>query len=723
MSAVIDVTSSDREQDAAAPQDAAKQCVLLVVPPFQTTTTPALGVSQLKANLDQAGIPTRVSYLNLRFAERIGLKTYERIGLTSREMVGEFIFSDLIFQQTDEDVERYVKQVLPGTSAEKYLSRLFPGKALSETLRQLMQEAADFYTGEALEQLLSFDPWLVGLSSSFQQNCPSVALINLLKMRRPDIVTAMGGANCASVMGKELFARFPNIDYIGQGECDYTFVELLRSLRNGEKDPVLPGILTRTNELLHLDDIPLQSEELERMPYPDFDDYFEQGRKSSLAANIAPALLMETSRGCWWGAKHHCTFCGLNAEGMAFRRKSEARTLSEMRDQSSRYQTTYFQVVDNILDMKFFKTLIPSLIEQPAGEFFFETKSNLNKLQVKQLAHSGIKWIQPGIESMSDRSLRLMRKGCTKTQNIQLLKWCAEYGVDVLWNHLYGFAGEHDEDVAEIAEDVEALHHLRPPGGTGTIRVVRFSPYFNEPDEFGLDPIYPAEPYHHVYPFPEESLRRLAYFYECDFVKQKATSKAYKDLQAILDRWKRAFPRSYLLAIPNDKNLLILDTRPCARRLWRRLDGAAREIYEFCDRSRGFNQIRNLIDSEDDQSLKAILDTFVRDKLMLHYDGHYLSLAVDPTHGFVKYVPSPRRRALRAVEPGSRQRWLRGVRWRRFQSQLKMVLTLSISPPDLYTEVVERSSRRLITPIASRIIRRLVAKSQAGQAPRQVSEL
>ena len=41
-------------------------------------------------------------------------------------------------------------------------------------------------------------------------------------------------------------------------------------------------------------------------------DYFRALDASGAAPDVAPTLLFETSRGCWWGAKSHCTFCGLN---------------------------------------------------------------------------------------------------------------------------------------------------------------------------------------------------------------------------------------------------------------------------------------------------------------------------------------------------------------------------------------------------------------------------
>ena len=39
-----------------------------------------------------------------------------------------------------------------------------------------------------------------------------------------------------------------------------------------------------------------------------------------------------------------------------------------------------------------------------------------------------------------------MKKGVSGLQNIQLLKWCKEIGVEPLWNFLLGFPGESPDD-------------------------------------------------------------------------------------------------------------------------------------------------------------------------------------------------------------------------------------------------------------------------------------
>jgi len=59
--------------------------------------------------------------------------------------------------------------------------------------------------------------------------------------------------------------------------------------------------------------------------------------------------------------KSHCTFCGLNGTGMKHRSKSPERVLAELSQLSGRYGIRSFQFVDNILDMSYFKTVLPKL--------------------------------------------------------------------------------------------------------------------------------------------------------------------------------------------------------------------------------------------------------------------------------------------------------------------------------------------------------------------------
>src|SRR4029079_11456522 len=102
-------------------------------------------------------------------------------------------------------------------------------------------------------------------------------------------------------------------------------------------------------------------QDLDALPYPDCDDFFEQLAKTDLGVpveQLKPRLMFETSRGCWWGEKSHCTFCGLNGATMSFRAKSEARALAELSYLHERFPECGVSVTDNILDMKYFRRFV-----------------------------------------------------------------------------------------------------------------------------------------------------------------------------------------------------------------------------------------------------------------------------------------------------------------------------------------------------------------------------
>ena len=208
--------------------------------------------------------------------------------------------------------------------------------------------------------------------------------------------------------------------------------------------------------------------DLDMLPFPDFDQYFEQLDAFRPLVNVTPQLLVETARGCWWGERSHCTFCGLNGSTMAFRSKSPERAVEEIAYLRDRHGVRTISVVDDILDMRYFKTLFPLLERADLDvELFWEVKANLIGGPRRRLRAAGVRSIQPGIESLSDHVLALMRKGTTGLKNIELLKWCREYDVTPLWNLLYGFPGETEADYDETRELIRAIWHLEPPVAYG----------------------------------------------------------------------------------------------------------------------------------------------------------------------------------------------------------------------------------------------------------------
>lgn len=530
--------------------------VVLVCAPFFSVVRPALGVSLLKAALARHAIGSRVEYLNLRFADRIGVDFHEAAatGVANTLLVGEWIFSPMVNGDRRPAREDEYLATLRTLYADRHL----------ESLAFIRAAAAEFVEAEA-HRLLEDDPAIIGFSTSFQQNCASLAVAQRVKQLRSGVTVCFGGANCEGPMGQALLDAFPFLDFVFSGESDSTFPLLVRSVLDAA-----PGPSVRTtvigNGLVT---------ELDALPHPDFTDYFSTLGASTFGERIRPALVVESSRGCWWGAKKHCRFCGLNGNQMAFRTKSARRVVDELDELASAYAVSQFLATDNIMDLKHVGDVFGTLGDEGRGyRFFYEVKANLTRAQLEQIACGGVTWIQPGIESLDDELLAEMEKGVSALQNICLLRNCTELGMHAVWTILYGFPGERPEHYARMRELVPMIEHLDPPNGCVPIRLDRFSPYYERAADFGFEDVRPVPAYGGIYALDPAVLARLAYFFEGTSSRGTAHGRTGELEQAVAE-WARKFfgpaDRPALVGTRDALGMLVEDTRSCAVQRWRYL--------------------------------------------------------------------------------------------------------------------------------------------------------
>jgi ribosomal peptide maturation radical SAM protein 1 len=603
--------------------------VLLVVMPFAGLEFPQLGVGILKAQLRSRGIPASVAYLNFPFAEAVGYPTYYNLSLSqvcdSDSLVGEWMFSRSLFSRPSHDDEAYLSQHLVG----KY-------SCTPEIVNMIRRAAA--LVDPFLDYCLRAVDWdrfsIIGFTSTFEQNLPCLALARRIKERFPEKIIVMGGANCADVMGVQLHKSFPFLDYVFTGEADFSFPELVSRLGSGDhgRDDI-PGYVRREGtDSVAVHPTPVHA--MEALPYPDFDDFFAAYRLSPLRHSFTPRLQMETARGCWWGAKHHCTFCGLNQNGMAFRGKSPERAMDELIHLVSRYSIPDVAPTDNIISMDYFRTFLPELKRRQMGiKLFYETKANLTREQVKLMSEAGVTTITPGIESLSTHVLTLMRKGVSPLQNVQLLKWCREYGVHPYYHVLHGFPGENAADYSEVYRNAENLSHLPPPINCFPLRIERFSPYFDSAADFGLRNVHAHPSYRYIYPFEESTLDDLAYFFDCDFDGKEKMEEWSAPLKALIEQWHYVHAQSRLEVVARTPDsMVVCDTRPNAVHPLYQFGAREAAVIDVCDTAHSLPQIIRQLRQTLNGSMpeETWVGEFVRYlsecRLVLEYEGRYLSL-------------------------------------------------------------------------------------------------
>lgn len=392
-----------------------------------------------------------------------------------------------------------------------------------DEVRDKLLRIRDVHVPAYLDALAAGFPWhevgVAGFTSTFQQNAASFALARRLKEDHPQLVTVFGGANFDGEMGPELVRAVPGVDVAVLGEGEETLPRLLRALAAGAGLDTVPGIARRAAGQVRVAPPVPPAARLDDLPPPDYGEYFQRAEDLGVLPRVGHRsvwLPIETARGCWWGAKHHCTFCGLNGTAMSFRPKSPGRVLEELAELARRYRSFRFEAVDNIMDMTYLARLFPVLRDQETGyQLFYEVKSSLRRDQLRLMAQAGVTSIQPGIESLSSNVLRLMRKGVRAIQNVNLLRWAQYYGIEADWNILWGFPGETEQDYAEQAAVIPHLRHLRPPAAASRIWLERFSPLFSGQGTVPLGRRTPERSYRYVYP-GDVDLDRVAYFFDYD---------------------------------------------------------------------------------------------------------------------------------------------------------------------------------------------------------------
>jgi ribosomal peptide maturation radical SAM protein 1 len=612
--------------------------VLLVSAPFAFLHKPSLALSLLKAALGSRSIGAKIRYYTLSFAALVGDRVYERIaeGEPSSEFfVGEWIFSAALSEETQLPPQAYLDEVLLGhrRRSDAELDQDFLTAIVD------MRAQAVSFVDTCVEDLLRNKPRVVGLTSTYQQHACSLAIAKRLKMSSPETFLIMGGANCEGIMGAETLKQFKFLDAVVSGEAEQVFPELVEQVLAGEPPAAQQGLYLRADIARRFAEREFESapliSDLDSLPQVSYEDYFGQysAAAPAFADQRAPDVLLETSRGCWFGEKSHCTFCGLNGAGMAYRSKSATRALEEFVTMSDRHPESTINVVDNILNMKYFNDFIPMLATlERELHVFYETKSNLSRLQIAALRKAGIRSIQPGIESLSNDVLKRMKKGVNRLQNVQLLKWCLEEGVTPYWNIIWGLPGESPEDYLEMAELVPRLLHLPPPYRCGPVRLDRFSPLCRQAEEYGFRNVRPFPSYKHVYPLDDETLANMAYYFTHDD-EQKVEGASYAShLLDAVATWRDAHEESALFSKVKGEELHIWDLRRGADRNHFVLDRASRRIYEACDARRSLRGLAELTDDNGTplgvNRIEDLVGPLVDSGLVLRDNGQILSLAI-----------------------------------------------------------------------------------------------
>jgi ribosomal peptide maturation radical SAM protein 1 len=625
--------------------------VALISMPSQSAGIPSIQLALLKPTLERAGIAAQSFSLFMYMGTHIGWRLSESLAEVWPSLVGEWIWSKAAFgEEANPEVEEYFLAY-----EETFAAMCKATGCTLEELRQLRNEKAQSFIDFCVESTDWSRFGLIGFTVVYQQLLSSLALARALKKRYPQIPIIMGGGGMEDDIAGEVMKGCPQIDYIHCGDADVGFPEFVHRLYAGQSMEGRAGVMWRDaqGQVRYAGRAP-NFHAMNETPVPDFDEFY-YARKASGYDSWHRArrvqLPLETSRGCWWGEKNHCTFCGLNRSGMEFRAKSVDNVVQQLEALSSRYGCFNFFAIDNIMAPEYTEKLFGRLAAANSDiAIHYEIRPNFSRTQLARMQRGGLRSVLPGVESFSTNILKSMRKFTTGMRNIELVKWCTHYGMNVTYNILCRFPGETEEDYREQCAVIAKIPHFQPPYAAVMARADRGSPMFTDPASQSISRLIPFKCYEYIFPRGKFDLPRISYFFDQEMTNI-AGEPSYMATFAAVDNWRAKWNqpnKPYLTYRKAWSTIFIIDGRQRDARTFRYHDQEA-ALYEYCSDARTPRDIASNFGPA--AWVEETLQRFVEKDLMLFLDGRYLSLALPENRNFQMEAGSGARMAATHEQP------------------------------------------------------------------------
>ncbi len=591
--------------------------ICLVVMPFSSVDNPVLGLSLLKAAALEKGKDARIIYANIRFAKLIGADDYRELEYAASAYMQliETVFSPYAGYQNAPSQEDAMQHYL---NAE-FGDIIPPFFSLVQKCDPLIPDFLD----QLSDEILAEKPDVVGCTYTFAQCNANLALLKRIKEKSPETITLIGGSSVATEAGQALVDHMDQVDYVFVGESDDIFCDVLDLIAEGRTEE----LYTRFPYVLHRGGSPATHavRDLNTLPYPDFDDYFAALSDAGLEEKTDVLLCIEASRGCWWGEKHRCHFCGLhpNPDVLCYRKKDSRRFAEELAYLSEKYHKKTFYLTDCILAREHIKEL-PPLLEGKGYVLFSEVKTNMTRADIHGLRKAGFVTLQPGIESLNDNLLRLMHKGNRAIKHVQFLKNARTERIRLVWNMMFDLPGEDAKWYYNDIELYPQLFHLCAPQMNRHC-YQRQSIFTQHAAEYNVR-LKPFDFY--PYLFGEELVKddRFPEFFMADPPQPTPYLSA---LSKVIQEWRDAYQSGCTLRYRVQCGLLsIFDGRPCACQEIYIFDGLEKEICLIADQAIKANRLLEMCTEPDKAKAEKVLDKLIQKKLILKIDDEVLFLAV-----------------------------------------------------------------------------------------------
>ena len=311
---------------------------------------------------------------------------------------------------------------------------------------------------ESLSEIFENIPSVVGISiTSTYQFVPGCVIAKVIKHCFPNVKIIMGGS-CADLFVKSLYGPKKDInkyfDYIIVGEGETAIVQLMKCFEGKIEIDTVPNILSGD-----MDGQPVVTkqiiEDVNLLPTPCYDGL-------DLELYLAPRLIIpyQTSRGCHYG---YCAFCNHDEKYRHnYRAKDIKNVIGDLLSLSKKYNTNYFQFVDEAIRPDCFEMMVEEMDKYPEFKkmkwiYYSRVSRQYKKETLEKARNNGCEMVMFGVETLNQRLLKFIKKGILAETSKYCLKLFHDAGIKTYAWLMCNLPSETVEEAKQDLRDVMEL--------------------------------------------------------------------------------------------------------------------------------------------------------------------------------------------------------------------------------------------------------------------------
>lgn len=390
---------------------------------------------------------------------------------------------------------------------KKELDQYFSLNDEHSVLGRKTKNYLNVYLDEIVQEILELDPKWFGVSV-FTFQCQIFTKMLMVKLRpkfKGKIVIGGAGLSTNGIAASQNdFGSWmldqQLIDFYIRGEGDKSLIALLNGNINSA------GI---NNDILQ------QVENLDEIPYPNYDDVIGLPYQWSTGN---PQIPITASRGCI----RQCSFCDIHVAWPKYRYRNGQSIAKEFIQHYQKYGIRNFWFTDSLINgsMKSFREFCQALIDfyessdladrffTWGGQFIVRDSRSMTTYDYKLAARAGMNGVAMGIESLSESVRDSMKKGFSNADLDFTLSQIHANNMNCYFLMIVGYPTETDHDFQQGIDKFKEYQHYALDGtiyginlGT-TASIDEGTPLYDEMnkqdavhrDIKGFDWIYPGNP-------------------------------------------------------------------------------------------------------------------------------------------------------------------------------------------------------------------------------------